>query len=116
MNIFNYPYNRDSFIDDFLVDFLPDDFEAEETVLPIDFSAGYLCKVTRIGSCRSLKLEVFEMIHSSQNDARIGVSKDAFRVLYRYSLCNRALVVFVADSSLNTYRFSLLQIDASLVL
>jgi len=114
MNIFNYPYNRDSFIDDFLVDFLPDDFEAEETVLPIDFSAGYLCKVTRIGSCRSLKLEVFEMIHSSQNDARIGVSKDAFRVLYRYSLCNRALVVFVADSSLNTYRFSLLQIDASL--
>ena len=114
MNIFNKPYTRDSFLDDFLVDFLPDDFEIEETAISLDFSARYLCKVTRIGICRSLELEVFEMSHLSLSDARIGVSKDAFKVLYRHSLCNLALVIFVPDNSPEKYRFSLLQINASL--
>ena len=114
MNIFNKPYYRDSFLNDFLIDFLPDDFETEETPIPFEFSAGYISRVTRIGTCKSLKLDVFEMIHSSHNDARIGVSKDAFKILYNNSLCNRALVVFVPDSSRNNYRFSLLQIDASI--
>ncbi len=114
MNIFNKPYYRDSFLNDFLIDFLPDDFETEETPIPFEFSAGYISRVTRIGTCKSLKLDVFEMIHSSHNDARIGVSKDAFKILYNNSLRNRALVVFVPDSSRNNYRFSLLQIDASI--
>ena len=114
MNIFNKPYYRDSFLNDFLIDFLPDDFETEETPIPFEFSAGYISRVTRIGTCKSLKLDVFEMIHSSHNDARIGVSKDAFKILYNNSLCNRALVIFVPDSSRNNYRFSLLQIDASI--
>ena len=111
----NKAYNRESFLE-FLSDkFLPEDFRPKRNVEKIELSGrqNFATRAFRLGECRSLELEVFEIHHSSLNDARVGIAKDAFQLLLHHSFCNRALVAFVPDGS-KQWRFSLLQADITL--
>ena len=111
----NKAYDRDSFVE-FLSDkFLPEDFRPKRNVEEIELtgSQNFAKHAYRLGECRSLGLEVFEIHHSSLNDARVGIAKDAFRLLLHHSFCNRALIAFVPDGS-KQWRFSLIQIEAEL--
>ncbi|MCI1732286.1 MAG: Eco57I restriction-modification methylase domain-containing protein [Prevotella sp.] len=108
---FDKIYNRDEFITFLKGKFLPEeDFVKEETVLDFPIQTKYSNKVTRLGSCHeSLDLEVYEIRHTSKYDARIGLSKEAFRLLAEEG-CTRALVLFVPEDDDSNYRFSLIEI------
>ena len=111
----NKAYNRESFVE-FLSDkFLPEDFRPKRNVEEIELSGNqnFATRAFRLGECRSLELEVFEIHHSSLNDARVGIAKDAFQLLLHHSFCNRALIAFVPEGS-KQWRFSLLQADITL--
>ena len=111
----NKAYDRDSFVE-FLSDkFLPEDFRPKRNVEEIELtgSQNFATRAFRLGECRSLELEVFEIHHSSLNDARVGIAKDAFQLLLHHSFCNRALIAFVPEGS-KQWRFSLIQIEAEL--
>ena len=97
----NKAYNRESFVE-FLSDkFLPEDFRPKRNVEEIELSGNqnFATRAFRLGECRSLELEVFEIHHSSLNDARVGIAKDAFQLLLHHSFCNRALIAFVPEGS-----------------
>jgi hypothetical protein len=108
---FSNNYNRENFVDFLENNFLPEDFQAKEENLTLSFNPKFTSSVTRLGSCKSLELEVFEIEHNSTHDARVGISRDAFQVMQKNSYCNKALVAFIPKGS-NQYRFSFLQIDA----
>ena len=72
---FKQSYNRQTWLD-FLEDsFLPDDFKIAEEAVP--FTGTFTKDVTKLGTCQSLQLTVFEVKHSSINDARVGLSKES---------------------------------------
>jgi hypothetical protein len=109
---FKQAYSREKFLTFLEKDFLPEDLRIEEE--SIDYSAKYTQQVTRLGECKSLKLDVIEIIHGSTHDARVGLSKEAFRLLLERSQCNRALILFIPKDKPTTYRFSLVSIDVTL--
>lgn len=112
---FKQPYNREEFLrflNGGVNSFLPDDFRTDNEVL--DYSGNYTQRATRLGVCPSLKLDVIEVIHSSTQDARVGLSKEAFRLLLERSKFNRALILFIPKDNPVTYRFSLVNIDVAL--
>jgi len=100
---FRLEYNR-SVWQKFLGDsFLPDDFIRKEEI--VKHSGNYTKNVTMLGECPSLQLFIFEINHSSINDARVGLSKEAF-TLVRGTKYNRALILFVPQNKADNYRFS----------
>ena len=106
---FNKAYNRAEFLSFLRTSFLPEDFQQESSVInnPVQFQ--YTQQVTRLGECESLGLVVYEVRHSSKHDARVGLTKEAFRLLAD-EFCERALVFFVPEDDNNNYRFSLIEI------
>ena len=104
---FNKAYSRDEFLSFLRVNFLPEDFRQETTAINKQFQ--YTQQVTRLGECESLGLVVYEVCHSSKHDARVGLTKEAFRLLAD-EFCERALVFFVPEDDNNNYRFSLIEI------
>ncbi|MCQ2257815.1 MAG: Eco57I restriction-modification methylase domain-containing protein [Bacteroidaceae bacterium] len=96
----------------FLRDFLPDDFTMSDKTLAIPFSPNFVKDGLCLGTCRSLELEVYLVNHTSSHDARVGISKELFRMLCANSMYNRALVVSVPEGS-STWRLSLLQMEIS---
>ncbi len=107
-------YNRTEFISFLENNFLPDDFRLVEEKLSIDDFKTQFCKdAYKLGSSKSLGLDVYEITHTSTHDARVGISKDAFQILLRKSYNNRALVLFVPEGC-QQYRFSLIQIEAEI--
>ena len=108
---FNDPYKRSDFLP-FLEWFLPDDFLiTEEKLDNLNFATKYTEDVTKLGTCQSLELDVYEITHTSTHDARVGIAQDAFRLMLYKSYNNRALIIFKTANS-SKYRFSLLQIEA----
>jgi hypothetical protein len=108
---FKQTYNRAEFLN-FLDKFLPEDFLNE--IETINFESNYTRQVTCLGECNSLGIVVFEVQHTSTHDARVALSKEAFRLLYNRSTKNKALVLFVPIDNPETYRFSLVSIDVEL--
>ena len=90
--------------------FLSEDFTEKIEEVHIDHKTTYIRQVTRLGRCQSLDLLVYEMRHNSVNDARVGLSKEAFRFLAN-EWEGRALVLFVPENNDANYRFSLITID-----
>lgn len=90
--------------------FLPEDFTEKIEEVHFEHKATYIRQVTRLGRCQSLDLLVYEMRHNSVNDARVGLSKEAFRFLAN-EWEGRALVLFVPENNDANYRFSLITID-----
>lgn len=111
MNTFplNQAYERASFLK-FLRSFL-DDFSQDIEPLYMTTKSQFAQDCFRLGHDNSLDLEVYEIHHTSTNDARVGIAKEAFKLLFSESLSNRALVVFVPEGS-KQWRLSLLQIEA----
>ena len=75
----------------------------------VDYIGDYTREVTKLGECPSLGLTVFEVIHISKNDARVGLSKDAFALVRKYTVHNRALALFVPQNNNERYRFSFIE-------
>ncbi|GHV74165.1 hypothetical protein AGMMS49940_14670 [Spirochaetia bacterium] len=106
---FTQKYNRGAWLS-FLEDsFLPDDFTVNEREVSFSEKLEYTQTVTKLGESPSLGLTVFEIKHKSTNDARVGLSKEAFRLVCNYTLHSRALVLFVPQDKDDFYRFSLIE-------
>ena len=110
---FNRAYDRQEFVNFLRNSFLPDDFQPAETPVSLHTQTKFTTSVTKLGSCSSLDLVVYEIRHRSRNDARVGLSKEAFRVLAN-EWQDRALVIFVPEESSANYRFSLITVDLDL--
>ena len=82
----------------------------EATSLDIERQTKYIRAITKLGSSKTLDLVVYEVRHNSTQDARVGLSKEAFRFLAD-EWESRALVLFVPENSDANYRFSLITID-----
>ena len=106
---FNKAYSRDEFLSFLRVNFMPEDFKQEISNVENPVQFQYTQKVTRLGECESLGLVVYEVRHSSKHDARVGLTKEAFRLLAD-EFCERALVFFVPEDDNSNYRFSLIEI------
>lgn len=106
---FNRPYNRNDFLNFLRINFLPEDFKQEETSVANPVQFQYTQKVTRLGECESLGLVIYEVKHSSKHDARVGLTKEAFRLLAD-EFCERAIIFFVPEDDNSNYRFSLIEI------
>ncbi len=102
-------YKREAYIEFFRNQFLPDDFEAGDEQVPLSFSRQYTEQVTKIGRSGSLDLNVYEVQHGSENDPRVSLSRESFRLLAEYGQ-KRALVLFISKAPAN-YRLSLVTID-----
>jgi len=109
---FNKAYNREDFLSFLKVHFLPEDFTQENTNVVLRTQTKYTKSAVKLGVCKSLDLVVYEIKNTSVNDARVGLSKEAFRMLAD-EWEGRALVMFVPVSSNANYRFSLITIDLS---
>lgn len=107
---FNKRYSRSEFVNFLQHKFLPEDFVAETTVIDIERQTKYIRSVTKLGSSESLDLVVYEIYHTSTHDARVGLSKEAFRFLAD-EWESKALVIFVPEGNDSNYRFSLITID-----
>ncbi len=110
---FSQPYNRTDFVNFLRRDFLPDDFEQTNKNVPFRVHMNFASTATKLGVCRSLDLVVYEIKHTSHNDARVGLSKDAFRMLAGERQ-SRALVIFVPEDTNANYRFSLIEISLTI--
>lgn len=109
---FDHPYSRQEFIR-FLKGFLPFDAQLNEHQdIPFSIKTNFATTATRLGSCDLLDLNVYEVRHNSRNDARVGLSKDAFRLIADEGV-SRALVIFVPVDSNDNYRFSLVELTLS---
>ena len=91
--------------------FLPEDFVAEESDIYIGNTENKPIKEARsLGYCESLDLKVFEMIHNSDNDPRVSITKQAFEILHAEG-ASVALVYIISRNNLKKYRFSLIYTD-----
>lgn len=106
---FSKIYNRDEFLNFLRRDFLPDDFLQVNEPVVFATKTTYSKQATKLGVCKSLDLIVYEIKHSGKDDPRVGLSKEAFRMLSE-EWQSRALVLFVPENNANNYRFSLIEI------
>ena len=91
---FNEPYKRENWIEFLRTKFLPEDYLFGEEKIQIEFKAKYISQnVLYLGESKSLHLKVYEMFHHSENDPRIGLSRDAFRFINNQKVKN-ALIFF----------------------
>ena len=107
---FDKRYDRKEFVDFLKNNFLPEDFMVDAAAILPAQSMTYTSSITRLGSSEILDLVVYEIRHKSKHDARVGLSKEAFRFLAD-EWQNRALVVFVPEDNDDNYRFSLITVD-----
>ncbi|GMO14621.1 MAG: hypothetical protein Pg6A_00210 [Termitinemataceae bacterium] len=108
---FTRSYQRETWLGFLENSFLPEDFSREEKRVSVSEKYNYAKEVTRLGECGSLELTVFEIKHSSANDPRVGLSKDAFKIICNYTQFNRAIILFAPQNNDSRYRFSLATMD-----
>lgn len=106
---FNKAYSRQEFVRFLQNNFLPEDFVPSEEEVWFRTKMTYSTEAVKLGTCQSLELVVYEVRHRSKHDARVSLSKEAFRMLAD-EMKDRALVVFVPEDSNENYRFSLIEI------
>jgi len=106
---FKAPYNEEEAVS-FLGQFLPDDFQKASEEIKVDFKPQFIRHIRKIGEVPSLEnLHIYEIIHESENDPRVSLSKDSFRLLAHFNV-RKALIFFVSQNSPN-YRLSLVTVD-----
>lgn len=109
---FNGKYRNNEFID-FLCSFLPEDFkESEKDIIIKKERYKEISKAKILGYSSSLDAYVLEMDHTRENDPRIAIATDAFKILAD-NWIHRALVIFKNKASEN-YRLSYLTISLDL--
>lgn len=102
-------YSRKEYISFFKNHLLSEDFEEHEEEVPVDFQPQFIQNVNKIGEVRSLELGIYEIEHQSENDPRVSLSRDTFRLLAQYNT-KQALIIFTSKKSAN-FRLSLVTID-----
>lgn len=108
---FSKRYDRDEFMKFLQNEFLPEDVSfTTEPEAEKQEKTKYIKAITKLGTCPSLRLAVYEARHTSPNDARVGLSKEIFRFMGNKRE-RRALVLFVPEGNGANYRFSLISID-----
>lgn len=107
---FNKAYNRKEFINFLQNRFLPDDFIPTKEHVAFSSPMKYSSEAVKLGSSPTLDLVVYEIKHTSRHDARVALSKEAFRMLAD-EMEDRALVVFVPEDNHDNYRFSFIEIS-----
>lgn len=103
-------YNRKSF-ESFLYDFLPDDFEQENEEVFFDFKN--IEEGSKLGSCDSLDLDIFEFSTKSNRDPRVTLTKEVVSCMKKYGYKPNALVAFYSKES-HSWRLSLITTDYSI--
>ncbi|MBA7544184.1 hypothetical protein ES705_36536 [subsurface metagenome] len=93
-------YNRNNFISFFRDKLLPEDFISTIEYIEPGFKSKYYQTITFLGECPSLDINIYEIQHSSVSDARIGLSRDAFKLVSRFDK-NNALILFIPKNSSN---------------
>lgn len=111
---FNKAYSRQEFVRFLQNSFLPEDFVPSEEEVWFRTKMTYSIEAVKLGTCQSLDLVVYEVKHRSRHNARVSLSKEAFRMLADETQ-DRALVVFVPEDSNENYRFSLIEITLDAV-
>lgn len=106
---FNKAYSRDEFLSFLRDSFLPEDFLSDEKEVSFSTQTKYATRAVKLGSSPTLDLVIYEIFHTSKHDARVGLSKEAFRLLADEAE-DRALVLFVPEDDVRTYRFSFIEI------
>jgi len=109
---FRVKYNRKDFLDFFKNQLLPDDFIIQEESLDIDFKTQYIKEAYLLGKVNSLDLKIYEFRHNSENDPRISVTNESFRLMQSFRT-KKALAIFISSKSKN-YRLSLISIEFDL--
>lgn len=107
---FNKTYNRQEFMNFLQNSFLPDDFVPADEQVVFSTQTKYSTEAVKLGRSETLDLVVYEIKHTSKNDARVGLSKEAFRMLAD-EMEDRALVIFVPNDNHDNYRFSFIEIS-----
>ena len=106
---FKASYSRANALE-FLDKFLPDDFQKFDEEIKVDFKSQFIQSIIKIGEVSSLEdTHIYEITHESENDPRVSLSKDSFRLLANFNV-RKALILFVSKSSPN-YRLSLVTVD-----
>ena len=100
---FNKAYNRQEFVKFLQKDFLQEDFIPMVESVDVGISYTYSKQVVKLGYSKLLELVVYEIHHNSKNDARVSLSKEAFRILANEGEY-RALVIFVPKDNNDSYR------------
>src|SRR5574344_1354499 len=106
---FNKAYNRQEFMSFLQNSFLPEDFKPTTEAITLRTQMRYASEATKLGTSDTLYLVVYEINHTSHHDARVALSKEAFRMLAD-EMQDRALVVFVPEDNYDKYRFSFIEI------
>lgn len=106
---FSKAYNREEFVNFLGNRFLPEDFISNIVPVKLKTQMTYTTEAVKLGSSASLDLVVYEVKHNSKHDARVSLSKEAFRLLFN-EFERRALVIFVPQDSDENYRLSLIEI------
>lgn len=109
---FTGPYDRKEYLDFFQQFLLTDNFVKKSEKLILEYKPLYLKNAAVIGEDSSLELKVIEIEHDSENDPRVGISKDIFRMMAHYYF-KRVLAVIKSKNSSN-YRLSLATVELSL--
>jgi len=105
---FNAKYDRQVYLDFLSKQFLPEDFHPVDEDITPSFATDRIQGITQIGRCDSLELAVYEIEHESENDPRVTLSRETFKLLAELGV-SRALVLFVSPS--DNYRLSLVTVD-----
>lgn len=109
--IFNSSYSKNKAIMFLQDSFLPDDFVAEESEIYLgSVESKPIKEANCLGYCESLDLKVFEMLHDSENDPRVTITKQAFDILHGEG-ASAALVFVVSRNNPDKFRFSLIYMD-----
>ena len=106
---FSKAYNREEFVNFLGNSFLPEDFISNIVPVKLKTQMTYTTEAVKLGSSASLGLVVYEVKHNSKHDARVSLSKEAFRLLFN-EYERMALVIFVPQDSDENYRLSLIEI------
>lgn len=106
---FKAPYTRANALE-FLGKLLPEDFHKLDEEIRVDFKSQFIRHIRKIGEVASLEnIHIYEITHESENDPRVSLSKDSFRLLAHFNV-RKALIFFVSENSSN-YRLSLVTVD-----
>jgi REP element-mobilizing transposase RayT len=109
---FQNPYSRSNYTKFLQGSFLTDNFKIIEEEISLEFKSEFIKKATLIGRDKSLELEIYEIQHESENNPRVGISKEFFRLMASYG-SKRGLAIFHSPNSKN-FRLSLATVDLSL--
>lgn len=84
---------------------LGDGITKDHRSISVNSSFRYIQEINNLGNYKDLNLQLFIVRHNSNNDSRVGLSKELFRILREYSLSNALIATY---SDVDRWRYSLL--------